>query len=153
MDNRGIVFAATAAAMYAAHQVADHWLQTDHQAGRKGDPGRPGAAACAAHVATYTAATTASVLAVTRPLGLRVTLRAVLAGQAVVAVSHYVMDRRPWGRAIMRTAGKSRFAGLGVPREGHDDNPTLGTGGYALDQSWHVGWAAVAAWTTAALSR
>lgn len=153
MDIRGTVFAVTAAALYAAHGVGDHWIQTDHQAGRKGDPGVAGALACAGHVAGYTAATTAAVVAVTRATGTRVPLRALLAGQMVIAASHYVMDRRPWGRAIMRRAGKGRFAELGTPREGRDDNPTLGTGAYALDQSWHLGWAAVAALVTAALSR
>jgi hypothetical protein len=53
----------------------------------------------------------------------------------------------------MRTAGRESFARFGAPREGRDDNPVLGTGAYALDQSWHLGWAAVAAWVTAALSR
>jgi hypothetical protein len=33
--------------------------------------------------------------------------------------------------------------------EGRDDNPTLGTGAHALDQSWHHGWLAVAAALTA----
>lgn len=153
MDNRGTVFAVTAAALYAAHAVGDHWIQSDHQAARKGDPGRTGALACAAHVAGYTATTTAAVVAATRVTGTRVPARALLAGQFVVAASHYVMDRRPWGRAIMRSAGRDDFAALGTPRPGRDDNPTLGTGAYALDQSWHLGWAAVAALVTAALSR
>lgn len=153
VDIRGTVFAVSAAAMYAAHQVADHWAQTDHQAGHKGDPGEGGALACAAHVATYTAITAGSVMAASKALGVPVPSRALLAGQAIVAVSHYVMDRRPWGRAIMRAAGSGGFAALGAPREGRDDNPTFYTGAYALDQSWHIGWAAVAALVTAALSR
>ena len=34
---------------------------------------------------------------------------------------------------------------LGAPRPGHDDNPSLGTGAYALDAAWHHGWEAAAA--------
>jgi hypothetical protein len=47
----GTVFAA----LYAAHLVADHWVQTQRQAVTKGLPGWPGRIGCAAHVATYTA--------------------------------------------------------------------------------------------------
>jgi hypothetical protein len=43
------------AALFVAHQVADHWIQTQHQADTKGCPGWPGRIACAAHVASYTA--------------------------------------------------------------------------------------------------
>jgi hypothetical protein len=31
------------------------------------------------------------------------------------------------------------------------DNPSLGTGAYAIDQSWHIAWLAVAALATALL--
>lgn len=81
-----------------------------------------------------------------------VTARGLIAGQLVNAASHYVMDRRPWGRAIMRAAGRGEFAVMGAPREGKDDAPHLGTGAHALDQSWHFVWVAVAAYVTAALS-
>src|SRR5690242_21078110 len=43
------------AALYAAHQVGDHWVQTQDQADRKGRPGAEGRITCAAHVMTYTA--------------------------------------------------------------------------------------------------
>jgi hypothetical protein len=48
------VFAACFAALYTAHQVADHWLQTPAQAAGKGGPGWTGRLACARHVATLT---------------------------------------------------------------------------------------------------
>jgi hypothetical protein len=49
---------------------------------------------------------------------------------------------------------------LGQPRKGlidpddpgkgaYDDNPTIGTGAYALDQSWHWWWIFIAALVTA----
>jgi hypothetical protein len=41
--------------------------------------------------------------------------------------------------------GKGEFYRLGAPRRGRDDNPTLGTGAYALDQAWHVGWLFISA--------
>ncbi|MGH3921845.1 MAG: hypothetical protein ACRDTT_03035 [Pseudonocardiaceae bacterium] len=46
---------------------------------------------------------------------------------------------------------KGDFYRLGVPRNGRDDNPSLGTGAYMLDQSWHYGWLGVAALVTAVL--
>ena len=48
-------FAAVFAALFVAHQVADHWIQTQHQADTKGHPGHAGRIACIAHVASYTA--------------------------------------------------------------------------------------------------
>lgn len=146
-----IIFAATAAALQAAHYVADSWVQTSHQANEKGSPGRAGALACARHVATYTATCAAAVTAV-RGLGAPISMKGLIAGQAINAVSHYVMDRRPWGRAIMNAAGRGELAELGAPRENTDDAPHLGTGAHALDQSWHIGWLAISAYVTAALS-
>lgn len=143
------IFAATYAAMHAAHAVGDHWIQTGHQAANKGTEGLSGAMACARHVATYTAGTTGAVVAL-RALGAPIPVRAVAAGQAVSAVSHFVMDRRPWGRAIMRAARKNEFAEFGEASPGKAEH--LGTGAYALDQSWHIGWIAVAAFVTAVMS-
>lgn len=146
-----IIFAATAAALQAAHHIGDYWVQTSHQANKKGSPGAAGALACAKHVASYTATCTAAVFAL-RALGAPISTRGLIAGQAVNAVSHFVMDRRPWGRAIMNAAGKGGFATMGAPRESTDDAPHLDTGAHALDQSWHMGWLAVSAYVTAALS-
>lgn len=68
------------------------------------------------------------------------------------AASHYWADRRTTLRALAAAlgAGKAAFFDIGAPRPGHDDNPTLGTGAYALDQSWHIGWLFVAALVVAA---
>jgi len=84
---RGATFAASFAALFVGHQLADHWVQTDGQAAAKGQPGWRGRWACTRHVLTYTAVRTGS-------------------------------------RAFVR---------MGAPREGHDDQPHLGTGAYALD--------------------
>src|SRR5256885_16927252 len=62
-------------------------------------------------------------------------------GLAVSAVTHYIADRRTpllrLAEAMQPVTGKADFYRLGAPREGRDDNPSLGTGAYALDQSWH----------------
>jgi hypothetical protein len=144
-----VTFAVVLPVLLVAHTVADHWVQTDHQAQRKGLPGWPGRWACAAHVATYTATTTAAVALVWAELDLAITPTGLVAGQVVSAVSHYIADRRTPLARIAALLGKARFYRLGAPREGRDDNPSLGTGAYALDQSWHHFWLFIAAAATA----
>jgi len=121
------------AALIAAHQVADHWVQTQRQADRKGLPGWPGRIACAAHVATYTLTAVAALALVAAVTGWRPDPGAVAVGLAVSAVSHYIADRRAPLRWLADRLGKSP-AWL-----------ERGGGMYALDQSWHVGWLFVAA--------
>jgi hypothetical protein len=147
-NDSGAVFAAVFAALYAAHQVADHWVQTQCQSDRKGLPGWVGRLACARHVTTYTATALGALLAVASVTGLHLAVWPTTAGLAVSAVTHYVADRRTplrWMADKLAWIGKPVFFRLGVPRAGHDDNPSLGTGSYALDQSWHIGWLFVAA--------
>ncbi|WP_277670990.1 transcriptional regulator [Saccharomonospora viridis] len=163
-------FAAVAVALVVAHQVADHWVQSSHQAGHKGKPGWEGRVACAAHVASYTLTTTMAVLVVWLALDLPVTLGGVLLGQAVSAVTHYWADRRTTLATLAERLRLGGFYGLGAPRPAlvavvdQDGNPaygadgqpvvipvdggTLGTGAYALDQSWHYAWLGVAALVT-----
>lgn len=138
-------FAATFAALYAAHQVADHWVQTDHQAATKGASGWRGRLACAAHVATYSATAAAALYGANRRADLGLTPRAAGLALAVSAVTHYVADRRTPLRKLACATGSAKFYGLGACRTGRDDNPTLGTGAYALDQSFHVGMLMIAA--------
>lgn len=138
-------FAAVFVALYAAHQVGDHWIQTCAQAERKGEPGWPGRLACARHVATYTTAGLLALLAVAWQTNLHLNPGALICGLAVSAITHYVADRRTPLRRLAELLGGSQFWTLGQPRPGRDDNPSLGTGAYALDQSWHIGWLLVAA--------
>lgn len=126
-------FAAVFAALYAAHAVADHWIQTQHQANHKGAPGWRGRLACARHVATYTAAALAALLALAWRCGLDLSPAAVSAGLAVSAVTHYIADRRA---PLRWMADRLRKDPAWLERGG---------GLYALDQSWHVGWLFVAA--------
>ncbi|MFF3867328.1 DUF3307 domain-containing protein [Micromonospora sp. NPDC001898] len=125
--------AAVFVALYVAHQVADHWVQTQHQADHKGLPGWAGRWACAAHVATYTVTAVLALAALAAATGWRPEVVPLLAGLAVSAVSHYIADRRTPLRWLADRLGK--------------DPAWLEHGGgmYALDQSWHIGFLFVAA--------
>ncbi|GAA1586836.1 DUF3307 domain-containing protein [Actinoplanes couchii] len=138
-------FAAVFIALWVAHQVADHWIQTQYQADRKGHPGWSGRIACAAHVTSYTATAAVAVVALAVALDLHLSPWRVVAGLTVSAVTHYIADRRTPLKRLAVLLGADRFYALGVPRPGRDDNPSLGTGAYALDQSFHYAWLFVAA--------
>jgi hypothetical protein len=120
------------AALYAlvrpASDVADHWVQTDHQAQHKALPGWEGRRNCAAHVASYVGTQAAVVAVGARVLGIRITPARAAAALAVSAVSHYVADRRTPVRALADATGKGKFVRLAD----HGIN-----GAYALDQAWH----------------
>lgn len=133
------------AALYAAHLVADHWVQTQHQADTKGAPGWRGRIACAGHVVTYTVTAVVALFLLAMATGWRPSLPSLTLGLVVSAVTHYLADRRMPLRWLAEQTGSGRFYRLGVPRAGHDDNPSLGTGAYVLDQSWHVWWLFVSA--------
>lgn len=138
-------FSAVFVALYAAHQLADHWVQTHHQACTKGAAGWTGRLSCAAHVATYTLTGLAAVLAATVVLHLHLDPVRLAAGLIISAVTHYVADRRTPLRRLAEATGHGKFFQLGAPRPGRDDNPSLGTGAYAMDQSWHIAWLFIAA--------
>lgn len=137
----GAVFAA----LFVAHQVADHWVQTNTQACRKGTPGRLGGLACTAHVASYTVTALLVMVAVTGVLGVPVVVWRLVAGLAVSAATHWLIDRRWPLYWLAEHTGRRAFLQVGAPRAGRDDNPTLGTGLYALDQSAHYLFLLVAA--------
>lgn len=138
-------FAAVFAALYAAHVVGDHWVQTGRQATCKGSRDHTGRAACAGHVLTLTATKLVFISAAVLVLDLPWSAGWLTTGLVVDAVSHYWADRRFTLAAFAGRLGKASFYALGTPRPGRDDNPSLGTGAYALDQSWHIGWLFAAA--------
>ncbi|WP_067807910.1 hypothetical protein [Actinomadura formosensis] len=141
-----IVFPAVFAALYAAHEVGDHWLQTHGQACGKGAPGWPGRILCARHVATLTAVKGAAVTLVALVLALPVNPYAAAAALVVDAVSHYWADRRSTLLALADWLGRHLIPGKGdFARLGDGATAPTGTGAYALDQSWHVGWLLAAA--------
>ncbi|WP_329446879.1 transcriptional regulator [Streptomyces canus] len=138
-------FAAVFIALYVAHSVGDHWVQTSHQSAHKGRPGWVGRLADARHVATLTLTKLAVLIPAATVLGLQLSVPGILAGLTVDAASHWWADRRTTLAWLARVTGKGEFYRLGAPRAGRDDNPHIGTGAYALDQSFHHLWLLVAA--------
>lgn len=144
-------FAVVWIALYVAHEIADHWLQTGHQATAKGGRGWAARRACARHVATLTTTQAVALTLSAWRFGLDLTPWAVVAGLAVNAATHYWADRRTTllhladelGRII--PGGKGDFARLGDPGAA-----PCGTGAYRLDQSWHLLWLTIAAAITTA---
>lgn len=153
------IFAAAAVALYAAHHVGDYWIQTDHQARHKGDAGRAGRMQCTAHVLSYVATQAIFLIPLVAFLGLRLPFGQTVSALAVSGVTHYLADRREHGLMFWlarRLPGKDNFLKLGTPRpyeifarttEPYTieprgplplDNPSLGTGAWALDQAWHI---------------
>lgn len=142
-------FAAAYAALAAGHEVGDIWIQRHADAQAKGKPGSEGRKACATHAATYTATQAAALVLVQSATGMRISARRALLGLGVSAVAHYAADRRTPLKKLADVMqphfGKADFYALGSPRPGHDDNPTLGTGAYQLDQAWHTATSVFAA--------
>ncbi|NGO79193.1 DUF3307 domain-containing protein [Streptomyces sp. YC504] len=139
------VFAAVFVALYVAHSVGDHWVQTSHQSAHKGLPGWAGRLADAKHVATLTATKLVVLLPVVALLELNVSVLGMLLGLGIDAFTHWWADRRNTLAWLAKVTGKGEFYRLGAPRAGRDDNPHIGTGAYALDQSFHHLWLFVAA--------
>lgn len=144
-------FAAVFVALYVAHSVGDHWVQTSHQSAHKGRPGWVGRLADTRHVATLTLTKLAVLLPVVWLMDLRVSVLGIVAGLTVDAVTHWWADRRSTLARLAEVLGLGGFYRLGAPRAGHDDNPHIGTGAYALDQSFHHLWLLVAALIIAAV--
>ncbi|MEU5543567.1 transcriptional regulator [Streptomyces sioyaensis] len=145
-------FAAVFIALFVAHSVGDHWVQTSHQSATKGRPGWTGRLAGARHVATLTATKLALLLPVAALLGLRLSVLGLVTGLAVDAMTHWWADRRSTLAWLAKVTGKTEFYNLGTAA--HTAHPVtadgkpaahLGTGAYALDQSFHHLWLLIAA--------
>lgn len=134
------VLAALFVALYVAHVVGDHWVQTHHQAVGKGEQSRRARMLCVRHVATLTLTKVVALVIVAGWTGVALQPLALAAGLGVDAVSHFWADRRVTFAAVAQKLGKRGFYELGDPKAA-----PAGTGAYALDQSWHVGWLLVAA--------
>ncbi|MEV0993386.1 DUF3307 domain-containing protein [Nonomuraea sp. NPDC050202] len=130
-----VVFSSVFVTLYAAHQVGDHWVQTHRQACSKGEHSRAGQRACAWHVLTLTLTKFAALYGLVFVTGLPITFWPLFVGMSVDALSHYYADRRYTLRNLAAKLGKADFYELGDPKAS-----PCGTGAYALDQSWHVGW-------------
>ncbi|GHH56170.1 hypothetical protein [Streptomyces candidus] len=125
--NRPTAYPAAYALLRIAADVADHWVQSDHQAQHKAKPGAEGHKALAGHVASYTATQAAALLLGNRVLGLGLRPRSMAAALALSGVTHYLIDRRWPVRKTAEATGKGAFYELGGP---------LG-GAYLLDQATH----------------
>lgn len=152
------VFAAVFVALYVAHSVGDHWVQTSCQAATKGQSGWTGRLACGRHIAGLTLTKVLLLAPVVLLLDLRVSTLGLVLGLGVDAASHYWADRRTTLARLADRCGKTEFYSLGTPAhpshpvtaEG-EYAPTIGTGAYALDQSWHHFWLLIAALLIAAV--
>lgn len=144
-------FAAACAVLTAAHEVGDYWVQRDAEAVAKGRQGHEGRAACARHVASYTATQALALVAADRGLRLGLDWRRAAAGLAVSAVTHYLADRSG-GR--WQEEGPSTWLVRLARRKGSEEWLRRDAGaGPLLDQAWHKGWIAVAAAVTAGGAR
>jgi hypothetical protein len=151
VTTRAAQFAAVYAALTASHEVADYWVQQDADAVAKGRPGPEGRAACARHVASYTATQAVALWAADRRLGLGLDWRRTVAGLAVSAVTHYAADRS--GGRWLEDGPSTRMVRF-ARRAGHAPWLAKDPGaGPLMDQAWHKGWIAIAAAVAAGGSR
>ncbi|MBB5117803.1 hypothetical protein AF335_04585 [Streptomyces eurocidicus] len=146
------MFAAVFVALFVGHSVGDHWVQSSHQSATKGKPGWTGRLADARHVATLTATKLALLLPAAVVLGLHLSLAGLVAGLGLDALTHWWADRRTTLARLAQLTGKAEFYSLGTAA--HPAHPAtaeggpaahLGTGAYALDQSFHHLWLLIAA--------
>jgi hypothetical protein len=131
--------------------------ETDDRTGQRAyTASQAGRRAAAHHVASYTAGQVAGAIAVTRALGYRVPIRAVLAGAAVNGATHFVIDRRePLLWLAGRTGKRGYIDHCHAVRMSGDGTPAAEMSGpgsalMELDQALHraigVAAAVVTAW-------
>ncbi|TLS45726.1 hypothetical protein FE633_13240 [Streptomyces montanus] len=176
-----LALAATLVAVFSElHPGFDQWFQRPRDAACKGlygkhlvdsngtplSPGNTtgpaltasqlGRRSVARHVASYTAGQLAGAIVVTRALGYRVPLRALLAGAVINAGTHAVIDRREPLLWLARKAGKEGYVehctAARVDKDGAVTAELSGPGTalMELDQALHraigVGAALVTTW-------
>ncbi|WP_433516488.1 transcriptional regulator [Nonomuraea sp. CA-143628] len=139
-----ISFPAVFCALYAAHQVGDHWMQTHEQACGKGDPSPQGRFACFMHVLSLTVTKMGALLGLQFVTGLPFNNWTLMAGLLLDAATHYWADRSAYHKDRQVTVTLQRLANRLHKGDfyelGERAIAPTGTGAYALDQSWHVGW-------------
>lgn len=152
-------FGALLAALWAAHDLADHVVQTDHQAANKASSWR----AMSGHVGSYTAVQLLALAALRGLADVRPSWRRTLVGVALSASTHALLDRRWPVAAILRATSSPGFAtstivrveweanghGLphsaGIPRNVPATGPLPLHGPYLADQAFHHGVLAMCA--------
>lgn len=139
---RAVTAAVAFAMLYAAHMVADHWVQTQHQSDCKSlanaGPAWVAYWNCGKHVASYTVTAVVFLVGAAWWLHLPLRLGWVSAGLAVSAVTHYVVDLRAPLRWLCERIGAGKVSFYRLADCGLN-------GAYLLDQAYHIGWLAVAA--------
>ncbi len=136
MSTAATTFAALAATLYAAHQIADHVLgQTDTQAALKATRSRRGWAALARHVTAYHTVMAVMVTIAWAMLDLDLSAVGLAAGLTVSVATHTVWDRRTPVRWVLEHTGARKFAAMA-------DRGLNGM--YLADQALHLAclWAA-----------
>lgn len=156
-------FGAVLAALWAAHDLGDHVVQTDHQAARKATSWR----AMAGHVGSYTAVQLAALAALRTLAGIRPSWWRALAGVAFSAGTHAFLDRRWPVRWLLEHTGSRSFAAPAVRTRGtvqesylRGRTPSVEAAGplplhgpYLADQALHHTALAIAAALIAGRSR
>jgi hypothetical protein len=176
--NRLALFGALLASFDALHPLCDQWVQSSKDAAAKGlhgtelvyrdgtpvaenpwhnGPTRTASAhgrrAVTRHVASYTAVQLLAAAGVTRAFGIRVPVKALLAGAAINAGTHAILDRRDPLIWLAGKAGKGGYIkhATVVRKAGHDTAELSGPGTalMELDQAAHraIGFAAAAVTT------
>lgn len=141
--NLGTLFAA----LYISHHIADHWAQTAGQACDKGETGWHGRRACAGHVTGHMLVSVVCLTSL-NIIGIRLGIGTMAIGLAIIAITHYWIDRRAPLYRLAALFGKAGFiTGCTVVRKPGDEPATTGpgTGLYALDQSFHFAWLFISA--------
>lgn len=124
-------FAVVLPTLLVAHNVADHIVQTDHQAAAK----TTSWAAMAGHVGSYQATQAGALAVVAAVTGERLDWRRVVVGAAFSAVTHAFLDRRWPVRKALQATGSPNFAEMTTPLHGM----------YLADQALHHGCLLVSA--------
>jgi hypothetical protein len=139
-----IRFAAGYIALSAAHDAGDYFIQRDTDAKAKGKAGPEGAAACARHVASYTATQALALYSADRYLRLGLNWRRAAAGLGLSAATHYVADRCAghWADTSPTAPLLVRALHAAGKQEWLTRDPSAGP---LVDQAWHRVWIAVAA--------
>lgn len=100
------VFAAVLPTLMAAHDLADHVVQTDHQAAGKSTSW----CAMAGHVGSYHSVQLAALATLRGLVGIRPSWSRTLAGVAFSAGTHALLDRRWPVVAVLERTGSPGFA-------------------------------------------
>jgi hypothetical protein len=141
MSTSAVVFAISLGTLIAAHQFADHIIQTDTDANGKAQPGWDGWRHLLMHVGTYHLTALVMLLVTVAVLDVSVTFTGLAVGLGFSAVTHAILDRRWPVRWILEHTGSAAFADLKAPL----------CGMYLADQALHYGCLWIAALLIAAL--